>query len=67
LNKFDVIGQVHWCAEVVSWNEFFTFRVDASCSLAALSNIVSGSEAALPDRVLGVFVNVDWVAEWLGE
>jgi hypothetical protein len=67
LNEFDIISHVHWCAEVILRNKFFSIRVDASWSFATFSNIISGSEAALPDRVLGVFVNVCWVAEWLGE
>jgi hypothetical protein len=67
LNEFDIISHVHWCAEVILWNKFLSIRVDASWSFATFSNIISGSEAALPDRVLGVFVNVCWVAEWLGE
>jgi hypothetical protein len=35
LNDLDVFGEVHWSAEVMIWDQFFTFRVDATGEFGA--------------------------------
>jgi len=62
LDELDIVSKIHWGAEVVIWDQFFTVRPDATLSDGAVSGII-GSNARAPHGVLGVFTNISRVAE----
>ena len=37
LDELDIFGKIHWCTEVMIWDQFFTFRPDATVSDRAVS------------------------------
>jgi hypothetical protein len=67
LDKLDIHSEVHWSAEVVIWDQFFSIRVNTFLVAAAFVKIRSSRKASLPDRVFGFFVNLNWMAEVLSE
>jgi len=67
LNKLDIHSEVHWSAEIVIWDQFFSIGVNTFLVVAAFGNIISSTKASLPDRVFGFFVNLNWMAEVLSE
>jgi hypothetical protein len=62
LNEFSIFGEVHWSAEFITWDEFFTIRPVATWSSSAESCSVSLG-AAFPNRFFGVLRNLNWMAE----
>jgi hypothetical protein len=62
LNDLDVFGEVHWSTEIVIWDQFFAFRVDATWESGACWSIRTG-EAGTPDGVKGILGDLDWMTE----
>jgi hypothetical protein len=66
LNNLDIFGEVHWGAEWVIWDQFFTFRVDATGGFSAIGWFL-GIKASAPDSIGSVFGDSDWMAEVCSE
>jgi hypothetical protein len=61
-DKSDIFGQIHWSAEVVIWDQFFSGGPVATSSNRAgwTSNM---GNAIIQNRLLGILVNNNWMAE----
>jgi hypothetical protein len=65
-NKSDIFGQIHWSAEVMIWDQFFSGGPVATSSNRA--GIFSHMGIAIfPNRFLSILVDNYWMAEVFSE
>jgi len=62
LNKLVILGEIHWSAEVMIWDKFFTIRPVASWSFSAKRSGVRG-RTQRPNGLWSIPVDNDWMTE----
>ena len=66
LDKFDIIGEHLWSAEVFFWNQSYSVTPDARVGDSA--GILGVGGKALTEFLFGfTLINLSWMAELLGE
>jgi hypothetical protein len=62
LDKLNILSSIHWSAEVMIWDQFFTIRPDASSCISA-GNSIGRFCAKFPNRWKSSLRDNDWMAE----